>query len=645
MSKKVVLKAKASVIEAPAVIDEQVTASLAKASGDDGVNQEDLLHVRSTMVTSGANRNKDFFLKDELWAARKSPLHKPSDWDHDRKRIVGHIYRVEARTIEGEELDLEADRPTLKDGTLYDGDFELIVDKVVYAALLPEYAEAIKRLSAMGQLHVSMEAWFDSYDFVTWEDDSDLSEARLVDDIEFELHARDENPEWEDKLITSGKDGNGKLEDGRCVGRALKDIIFGGIGYVGVPGNPRSDIHAVSEKAISEEESSETPALARLDGGTFEGKERSEAAEKGEDWTHKYNIAFTMFGGGHKSDVAIMGEVVSRGGVEAAIRALKENIFPRLPQLAMAVIKEMDLDSDLNPVPWHKSISAIEDENKVVYSCSYEFEREPEPEEEEQESQPSVLAESVTAELVADDVQEVDMNADLQELQTRLAELESENARLKEEQANAASVAEEAARMEKVDALLKTVATPTEIARIDEAIQSGRDPFEAKLAFIKESREQAGTAIAALQGEIEKFRLRDRIEQVKGLNLYTDEKLEKVRDAVAKMDDEAFAEWLEERKDFADKIAAATASDESEVEDAEEEVEDSAEQATAALDDAEPEEKPNFAETKSESEDAPAEAESSEEKDFEDLAALVSESGNTDRIKRLRKQRGDHFGR
>ena len=633
--RKITWKAKASVIEAPAVINEQIIAAFTKASVSEGVNQEDLLHVRSTLVTSGTNRNRDFFLKNELWAARKTPLHKPSDWDHDRRKIIGHIYRVEARTIDGQELDREADQPTLLDGTPYDGDFELIVDKVVYAALLPEYAEAIQRLSSEGLLHVSMEAWFDDYDFVTWTDASELPEARLADEIEFELHPREENKEWEEKLVTSGKGAPGKLEDGRCLGRALKSIIFGGVGYVGVPANPRSDIHLVSGRTPA------TSILAKIDDNIYQGKERSEAAEKGDGWTHKYTVGFSIFGEGHTSDANIYGEVIAQGGVEVAMKALKENVFPRLSKLIEAVTAEMDIDKKLNPTPWYKSINAIEDEKKVMYSCSFEFEREPEPEEEEEESQQDTYAEKVTADLVADNVQEVDMNADLQKLQSELEELKTENARLKKEQSSAATAAEEAARIEKVDALLKTIATPVEIARIDDAIQSGQDPFEAKLAFITQARDRTSASMVELQNEIEKFRLRDRLDQVKALNLYTDEKLEKVRESIAKMDDEAFAEWIEERQEFADKIAAATASESEEPE--ADELEEPAAKAIAALENAEPEEEPNLADTKAE--DAPADGKSAEEKDYEDLAAMVSNSSNTDRIKRLRKLRGDQFGR
>jgi len=639
--RKIILKAKASVIEAPAEINEQFAASFATASEDESVNQDDLLHVRSTLVTSGSNRNKDFFQKNELWAARKSPLHKPSDWDHDRRKIIGHMYRVEARTVDGKQLDLNSDHPTLMDGTQYDGDFELIVDKVIYAAQLPEYAAAIKQLSAEGRLHVSMEAWFETYDFVTWTDDSELAEARLVDDedVEFEFHARAENPKWEEHLITSGSAG--KLEDGRNVGRALKNIIFGGVGFVGVPGNPRSDIHSISDEAPS-------TVPVNLSDSVFEGKERGEAAEKGVGWTHKYSVSFSIFGGGHTSDANIQGEVVAPGGIEAATQALTENIIPRLTKLIEAVTAKMGIDKKLNPVSWYKHMTAIEDEKKVMYSCSFEFEREPEPEEEKEESQPqvNVWAGSVTATEV-DNVQEVNMNADLQKLQAQLdkqtkllSDMETENARLKEEQSEAASAAEEAARMEKIDALLKTVATPVEIARIDKAIQAGQDPFEAKLAFIKQSRQEAGTTIAALETEVEKFRLRDRVELVKALNLYQDEKLEKIRDTIAKMEDEAFADWLAERKEFADKIAAATASDPGDSEPSEE----PAAKATAALDDAEPEETPNFSDTKSENEDAPADNQSSEEKDFADLAALIA-NPTSKRIERLRKQRGDQFGR
>ena len=56
-----------------------------------GLNDKDLYYTQSILVTTSWNKNDDIFDKQEVWIARNSPIHKPTNLEHDEKTIVGHI--------------------------------------------------------------------------------------------------------------------------------------------------------------------------------------------------------------------------------------------------------------------------------------------------------------------------------------------------------------------------------------------------------------------------------------------------------------------------------------------------------------------------------------------------------------------------
>ena len=496
---KIVLKAKAQLLEV-SDIGQEVFSTIAKFSGDESVNQEDLLHIRSVLVTTGANENKDVFTKGELWAARNTPLHKPSDWDHDRTRIIGHMYRVEARTLDGRELDLSANEPTLVGGESYDGDFELAVDEVIYAYLLPEYAEAIREKAAAGNLFVSMEVWFHDYDYAVWKSDDEQSVAALDDNIE--IIARGEDKSMEQFLRTAG--GSGKLEDGRHIGRALKQMVFGGKGFVSVPANPRSVIEKISKESAGED------------------------LENEED-------TFDLDVGNLQSVTAIKEEEVGQGS----------------PQILME--------------------ETMSKEN-------------------------------------------VDLEARIQELEGHIKTLEQENADLKASAASEALEKADAARMKSFDDVLRAMASSAEIARIDALLDGdvGADElFSAKLALFSEIAGAMKARAEDAEKKVLEHRTAERFEKVKALDLYSETRLEKVKEQIGTMNDEDFGDWFEEKQELAGRLnelkEKLVASEETE--DVKEEVEETksegseAEAALEALSSAESEDEPDIEGTEAEKED------------------------------------------
>lgn len=215
---------------------EAVKASLKEKYGFEPQPQMDLLYVESCLVTAGKshgkNGNDDIFTAQETWAARFSPLLKPANWQHVDKDIVGVTFSVQARDLSGNILDINAEKAP-------DCEFELWTEAVIFKLIHPERAQEIEERANANNLYVSMEAWFNDYSYGL-SDDNGL----------FETIARNKDTSFLDTFLKACG-GNGVYcdqETGKTlsVGRVLREITFGGFGFVDSPANPRSVISEVS---------------------------------------------------------------------------------------------------------------------------------------------------------------------------------------------------------------------------------------------------------------------------------------------------------------------------------------------------------------------------------------------------------------
>lgn len=214
--------------------------SKATASSD-GV-QPDLLYFRSVLVSTGKNKNDDVFLPDETWAAKDTPVLKPVDWEHetgreiesdnpkiviDGNQIIGTIYDCFVADKNGNKIDMDVAK-----ASQVPEEFDIIIDSVVYKYLYPKTAARIAEEASQGKLFVSMEAWFKSYDY--------LLGSKVV--------ARNEETSFLDKhLKARGGDG---IFVGEPVGRILRSIVFGGVGFVRKPANDESVIHSITNATV-----------------------------------------------------------------------------------------------------------------------------------------------------------------------------------------------------------------------------------------------------------------------------------------------------------------------------------------------------------------------------------------------------------
>lgn len=244
------IKANASVSYASAVekgSDKALSASQKKEiKSIAGLNDSDLYYTQSILVTSNWNRNDDIFDPKEVWIAKDTPTHKPTNLEHDENYIVGHI---------------TANWPITEDGVLIDPQtpvdnlpqkFHILTASVIYQGFTePELKERASKLIdqiELGEKYVSMECFFKGFDYGI----EDLATGN------FQILERKEETAYLTKHLRA-YGGVGVLENKR-IGRVLRNLTFSGKGFVDKPANPesiifRSDDFKFENQKASEEKS------------------------------------------------------------------------------------------------------------------------------------------------------------------------------------------------------------------------------------------------------------------------------------------------------------------------------------------------------------------------------------------------------
>jgi hypothetical protein len=192
------------------------------------VGDGDLFWFKSLLVSTGKNENEHFFISDEVWAARHTPEDKPVNVGHVQHEIVGHMVGSYAVTADQSAI--------LSDDTAPDevpDSFHLITPGVIYRRWedeeLQRRADKIVADLKTGDLKVSMEAWFGSFDYMLEAaDGARRVVARKKDTAYLTKHLR----------FFGGK---GEYK-GDKVWMLLRNLTFAGKGLVETPANPASVI-------------------------------------------------------------------------------------------------------------------------------------------------------------------------------------------------------------------------------------------------------------------------------------------------------------------------------------------------------------------------------------------------------------------
>lgn len=188
----------------------------------------DMYYVQSILVSSNWNKNDDIFEPEEIWKAKETPEHKPTNLNHDEKIIVGHIISNYPITEDGILIDKNTPVENLPKN------FHILTGSVIYKAYTdPSLKDRTKELIASienGTKYVSMECYFDNFDYG----------IRDPATGSYKVIARDNDSAYLTKYLRA-YGGTGE-KDNYKIGRVLRNITFSGKGYVDKPANVNSII-------------------------------------------------------------------------------------------------------------------------------------------------------------------------------------------------------------------------------------------------------------------------------------------------------------------------------------------------------------------------------------------------------------------
>lgn len=226
------LSAKSSIVYASLLEKSEDEVSHTKARKENqalaGIEDTDLYYTQSILVTTSWNKNDDIFDAKEVWLARSTPMHKPTNLEHDEKTIVGHITSNWPIDINGELMDESVSLDKLPEK------FHILTGSVIYKGFTePELRDRainlIEEIEA-GEKYVSMECFFKNFDY------------GLINKVNGSYHILPRNEET--SFLTKhlrAYGGQGEHENYK-IGRVLRNITFSGKGFVNRPANPESII-------------------------------------------------------------------------------------------------------------------------------------------------------------------------------------------------------------------------------------------------------------------------------------------------------------------------------------------------------------------------------------------------------------------
>jgi hypothetical protein len=139
---------------------ESTEKAKAAISGFGDAKNFDLYYIQAVLASSGPNKNDDWFLPEEMWNARTTPIHKQLNYMHNEKYIIGAITDSILLSSDGALISQEQDVSKIKDIATQaviwthwdDKNRESQVKKII---------ESIER----NELYVSMEALFKNFDY------------------------------------------------------------------------------------------------------------------------------------------------------------------------------------------------------------------------------------------------------------------------------------------------------------------------------------------------------------------------------------------------------------------------------------------------------------------------------------------------
>jgi hypothetical protein len=236
------LSAKSSIVYA-SLAEKSEQPQITKASIENksfaGIEDSDLYYTQSILVTTSWNKNDDIFDPREVWVAKSTPTHKPTNLEHNENLIVGHITSNWPIDENGQIINENTEYSDLPEK------FHILTGSVIYTGYtepeLKERAVSLIREIEGGSKYVSMECFFKGFDY------------GLINKTTGKYNILPRNEET--AFLTQHLRAYGGLGEHQNykIGRVLRQITFSGKGFVNKPANPESIIFTKEELYLNKE--------------------------------------------------------------------------------------------------------------------------------------------------------------------------------------------------------------------------------------------------------------------------------------------------------------------------------------------------------------------------------------------------------
>jgi hypothetical protein len=216
----------------PVVDKESIKKSIAGFI-EDGRNF-DLYRFSAILASIGSNKNDDWFLPEEIWAARLTPVYKQVNYGHNEQDIVGVITGTSVIDNDANPITNELEISNIKD---------IVSHAVIWSyweedTLKDRFAKIVQDIEDE-KLFVSMESLFKNFDYMLIKDGKTSIVKRNKETSFLTKYLRIYNPE-----------ATGEY-NGYRIYRVLRDFTFSGKALVENPANARSiiseNLHALPE--------------------------------------------------------------------------------------------------------------------------------------------------------------------------------------------------------------------------------------------------------------------------------------------------------------------------------------------------------------------------------------------------------------
>ena len=202
-------------------------------------------------VVNAANKNDDGITSQQGIAIYKNFIHKPTNIEHDKTKVIGHIINAGFSRY-GEDNELVDEEELANSEEL----FNLSLGSVVYRYVDPDFAALIERSTTEGdafyhKISASWEVGFNAFDIAVgsdkFKDAEIITKASQIAEL---------------KKYLKAYGGNGRMEDGTRIYRVLKGEMFPlGIGYTK---NPAAAVKGLISNESVEEKGTKPSSQATI---------------------------------------------------------------------------------------------------------------------------------------------------------------------------------------------------------------------------------------------------------------------------------------------------------------------------------------------------------------------------------------------